>query len=222
MAELEWVSSGGLPPELEEWPTWTDVSRDPMQGPLRRMPWRAPIWDGGASGSKFMPGLMRKHTAFWDDVVLPGHHLREALESYVRDGVSVHKFLVKSHKGTSVDSPYNGDKFPGAVLANLIPPAHAASVKAEVRALIARGCLVKWTNVRAPAGRERPRMIQAFSVEETKLRLIYDARASNKACKRTPLSMDTVGRVSQVSSEGCFQSSLDNSLDGYSGCGTRT
>ena len=169
-----------------------------------------------------MRGLLRKHAAFWDEVDVSGHHIHEALGSYVRDGVSVHEFLVGSHKGTPVDSLYNGDKCSGAVLANRIPPAHAAFVKAEMRALIARGCVVKWTDARGPAGRERPRMIQAFSVEETKLRLIYDARASNKACKRTPLSMDTVGRVSQVSSEGCFQSSLDNSLDGYSGCGTRT
>ena len=125
------------------------------------------MWDAGASGSKFVPGLLRKHAAFWDEVVLPGHHLDEALRSYVRDGVSVHEFLVRSRKGTSVDSPYNGDKFPGGVCADWIPPAHAACVKAEMRALIARGCVVKWTDVRGPAGRERPRMIQALSVEET-------------------------------------------------------
>ena len=143
MAEFEWVSSGGLPAALGEWPTWADVSRDPMQGLLRRMPWRAPIWDARASGRKFVPGLLRKHAAFWNEVVLPEHHLREALGSYVRDGVSVHEFLAKSHKGTSVDSPHDGDKFPGAVFANRIHPAHAAFFEAEMRALIARGCAVK-------------------------------------------------------------------------------
>ena len=128
----------------------------------------------------------------------------------MRDGVSIHESLVRSHKGSSVDSPYNGDKCPGAVFAHRIPPAHAAFVKAEMRALIARGWVVKWTDVRGPAGRERPRMIQALSVEETKPRQIYDARPLNKVCKRTPFPMDTVERVAQVSSEGCFQGSLDD------------
>ena len=65
--------------------------------------------------------------------------------------------------------------------------------------------------MRAPAGRERPRMIQALSAEETKPRLTYDSRPLNKVCKRTPFSMNTVGRVAQVVSEGCFKSSLDDS-----------
>ena len=164
----------------------------------------------GRAGASSCPACCENTRAFWDEVVLLGHHLREALGSYVRDGVSVYEFLVKSHKGTSVDSLYNGDKFPGAVFANRIPPAHAA-FKAEMRALIARGCVVKRTDVRGPAGRERPRMIQALSVEETKPRLIYDAQPLNKDA-RGPLSPWTpVGRVAQVASEGCFQGSLDDS-----------
>lgn len=209
--ESEWVSLGGLPAALGEWPTWEDVSRDPMQGPLRRMPWRAPIWDAGADGSRFVPGLLRKHAAFWDEMILPTHHLREPLMSYVRDGVSVHEFLFESHKGASLDSPYNVGKFPGAVFANRIPPAHAEFVSTEMRTLITRGCVVKWADVRGPAGPARPRMIQALSVEVTKPRLIYDARPLNKVCKRIPFSMDTVARVAHVASEGCFQGSLDDS-----------
>ena len=158
-----------------------------------------------------MRGLLRKHAAFWDEVDVSGHHIHEALGSYVRDGVSVHEFLVGSHKGTPVDSLYNGDKCSGAVLANRIPPAHAVFGKAEMRALIARRCVVMWTDVRGPAGRERSRMIQALPVEETIPRLICDARPLNKVCKRTPFSMDTVGRVAQVASEGCLQGSLDDS-----------
>ena len=68
-----------------------------------------------------------------------------------------------------------------------------------------------WTDVRGPAGRERPSMIQAMSFEETKPRLIYDARPLNNVCKRTHLSIDIVGRVARVASEGCFQGSLDHS-----------
>ena len=67
MAELQWVSSGGLSAALVEWLTWADVSRDPMQGPLRWMLWWAPLWDAGASGSTLVPGLLRDHAAFWDE-----------------------------------------------------------------------------------------------------------------------------------------------------------
>ena len=81
-----------------------------MRGPLRRIPWRAPIWDSGENGSLFVPGLLRKQTTIWDEVGLLGHHRREELLSYVRYGVSVHGFLVESHRGASVDSPY---KVPG-------------------------------------------------------------------------------------------------------------
>ena len=51
----------------------------------------------------------------------------------------------------------------------------------------------------------------ALSVEETKPRLIYDARPLNKFFKRLPFSMDTVGRVGSVASPGCYMTSLDDS-----------
>ena len=209
--EHDWVRTGSLPADPGKLPAWEDVSRHPLQGPLRRMPWRAPIWDSGASGSKFVPGLLRKHAAFWYEIILPDHPLRETLVSYVRDGVSVHEFLLTSHKGTSVESPYNREKFPGAVFANRIPSAHAEFVRTEMQALITRGCVVKWADVRGPEGPARPRLIQALSVEETKPRLIYDARPLNKVCRKVTFSMDTVARVALVASEGCFQGSLNDS-----------
>ena len=64
MAELEWVSSGGLPAALGEWPTWADVPRGAVTPNAVADP------DMGR-----VPGLLRKHAAFWDEVVLPGHHL---------------------------------------------------------------------------------------------------------------------------------------------------
>ena len=76
--------------------------RDRVRGRVRVTPWRAPIWDAGASGRKVMPGLYRKHAGVWDEVVLQGNHLDESLGSYVWDGIGVHEFLVRSHKGTSV------------------------------------------------------------------------------------------------------------------------
>ena len=54
---------------------------------------------------------------------------------------------------------------------------------------------------------------QRVSVEETKPRLIYDARPLNKFFEHLPLSMDTVGRVGIVAFPGCFMTSLDDSSD---------
>lgn len=77
--------------------------------------------------------------------------------------------------------------------------------------LIARGCVAKWSDVRGPDGPDRPRLIMALSVEETKPRLIYDARPLDQFFKRFPFSVDTVARVANVASEGCFMTSLDDS-----------
>ena len=67
--------------------------------------------------------------------------------------------------------------------------------------MVRRLCLV---------GPVRPRLIQALSVEETKPRLIYDAWTLNQRCKRIRFTMDTVARVANVASEGCFQRSSDD------------
>lgn len=208
--EREYLDSEAMPSGPNTMPSWEDVIRDPMQGPLRRLPWQAPVWHAGEGGSEFVPGLVRRHVEFWDGVVLQDHPLRETLGSYLREGVSVHEFLIASHRGPSVDSPYKVDRFPGAVFANRIPPAHAGFVDAEMRSLIARGCVVKWADVRGRAGPARPRLVQALSVEETKPRLIYDARPLNQWCRRIRFTMDTIARVASVASEGCFQGSLDD------------
>ena len=50
----------------------------------------------------------------------------------------------------------------------------------------------------------------ALSVEDTKPRLIYDARPLNKFCKQVPVSMDTVVRVANVATEECFMTYLDD------------
>lgn len=74
-----------------------DVTRDPMQGPLRRMPWDAPVWNAGIDGNQFVPGLVRRHVEFWQDVMLPNHPLSDTLVSFVRDGVNLHDlFLMNS------------------------------------------------------------------------------------------------------------------------------
>ena len=58
------------------------------------------------------------------------------------------------------------------------------------------------SDVRGPAGPARPRLMQVFSVEETKPRLIYDARPLNQRCTPVRSTMDTVARVANVAAEG--------------------
>lgn len=79
-----------------------------------------------------------------------------------------------------------------------------------MQALVDRGCVVKWDDVRALSAPARPRLIMAISVEESKSRVIYDARPLNGCVKRVPFSMDTVARVAHVAFSGCFMTSLDD------------
>ena len=154
---------------------------------------------------------MPKHVTFWDKVILEGHPLRDELISYVRDGVGVYDFLVDSSRGPSRALPYNVERFPGTVFANRIPSSHASFMDAEMNSLVERECVVMWSDVRGSSGPVRPRLIQTLSAEETKPRLMYDARPLNQRCKRIRFTMDTVARAANVASESCFQGSLDDS-----------
>ena len=80
--ERRWVDTGAIFHPSPTLPVWADVVRDPMQGPLRRLPWHAPAWDAGAGGRAFVSGFVRKHIAFWDEVILLEHPLRDELISY--------------------------------------------------------------------------------------------------------------------------------------------
>lgn len=138
----------------------------PHAGAITSTPWRAPIWDAGASGSRFVLGLLRKHAAYLGRGCPPRPPPPRVVGAIhtCGDGVSVHDFLVESHKGTSADFPYNEGKFPGAAFANRIPPV-------PMPALVARGYVVKWTGVQGPAGPKQPRTIQALFFEEIKTAL---------------------------------------------------
>ena len=45
----------------------------------------------------------------------------------------------------------------------------------EIKSLVERTCVVKWSDVWGTSGPVRPRLIQALSAAETKPRLVYDA-----------------------------------------------
>ena len=151
--ERGWVDTGAFLHPSPALPVWADVVRDPMQGALRRLPWHASVWDTGTGGSAFVPGFVRKHLTFWDEVILDGHPLRDDLISYLRDGVSVYDFLVGSSRGPWRVLPYNVKRFPEAVFANRIPSSHASFVDAEMNSLEERGCVVKWSDVCVSSGR---------------------------------------------------------------------
>ena len=91
----------------------------------------------------------------------------------MRDGVDVRDVMTISHKGPSCDRPYNVDRFPGAVLANRVPPSFTEFGDTETPLLIGRGCVVKWVDVRSPAGAAPPHWVMVFEMEEMKPGLIY-------------------------------------------------
>lgn len=207
--ERDWARA--VAPSAVDNPEWADVLRVYGRGHAPRLPWHAPIWDSGEAGVLFVPGLPRRHVAFWDEVILVDHPLRDSLLTYLRDGVNLQDFLIDSHRRPSVQQPYNVASFRQAVFPNRIPSKFVPFVESELQSLIARGCVAKWSDVKGPAGPARPRLIMALSVEETKPRLIYDARPLNQFFKRMPFSMDTVARVANVASPGCYMTSLDDS-----------
>eukprot|EP00903_Cladosiphon_okamuranus_P006823 g6648.t1 len=79
----------------------------------------------------------------------------------------------------SSECPFDPARFPPRVFANRIPPEFNDFVDTEMRALIDRGCVVKWDNVKSPSAPARPRLTMALSVEPSKPGLIYDARPLN-------------------------------------------
>ena len=63
-------------------------------------------------GVLFVPVLPRKHIAFWREVVLVDHPLRDTLLPYLEDGVNLRDFLIDSPRGPSPSQPYKPPSFP--------------------------------------------------------------------------------------------------------------
>lgn len=158
-----------------------------------------------------LPTLCARPCGLLGHVILTNHPLRATLVSYLRHGVDLYDLLLDPFRGASPEKPYNRDRCSPAVFANRIPAALDDFVDSEMQSLIARGCIVKWADVKGPSGSTRPPLIMALSVEPSKPGLIYDARPLNQRVKRIPFSMDTVSRVANVASEGCYMTSLEDS-----------
>lgn len=207
--EAEWAATGGASASAQL-PTREDLFRPYTAGQPARLPWHAPVWDTASDGSGFVPGLPRRHLAFWDEVILQRHPSRDVLLPYLRDGVSLHNLLLPSHQGPSADHPFRVDRFPGLALPNRVPSEFDGFVRGEISALLGRGCVARWDDVRGATAPARPRMVMPLSVEPSKPRLIYDARSLNKHIADFPFSMDTVGRVAHIAAEMCFMTSIDD------------
>ena len=110
--EREWARTGALSATSVLWPSVVDVTRDPMEGSLRRMSWNVPVWNAGVDEDQLVLGFLRKHVNFWYDIVLKGW---DTLVLYLRDGVDLHDLLPRKHRGRSSNCPYDVNQFPGAV-----------------------------------------------------------------------------------------------------------
>ena len=209
-AEQAWTGPR-KPPNVDYVFSVADIARQQSVGnPSSRLPWEAPFRDAGEKGISFVPAGLNHHHRFWEEVVLRDHPQREHLTNFLRDGVSVFDFLLPRFRGPSRQTPYRADAFPGAVYPNRIPSSQAAFVQQEVRDLVHRGCLVKWTDVRGAAGPPRPRLILSISVEPQKPRMIINAIPLNDCCRHVPFSMDTVSKVAVIAEERVFMGSLDD------------
>lgn len=191
-------------------PSWEGVRWSYDAGQPVHLPWHAPVWQAGDDGVDFVPGLPRRQLAFWDQVILRDHRERETFLSFLRDGVGVFDMLLPEFRGPSVDQPFNRGRFRGAVFSNRIPPAFRDFVDSEISSLLRLGCVARWDDVRGPDDPVVPLLQMSLSVEESKPRLIYDARPLNACIRDFPFSMDTVARVAQVASPDCFMTSLDD------------
>ena len=199
-----------IKPNVANVPTVADVLRDPLAGGVRRLPWEAPTHDAGVNGAGFVPSRLNYSCDFWDKAVLQNHPQRVRLLPYLKHGVRVFEFLTEPYGGTSREAPYRPDAFPGTSYPNRIPKEHAEFVRSEMTALVRRGCLVKWADVRGPSGPKRPRLVLALSVEPSKPWLVIDARPLNETCRHAAFSMDTVAKVAVVAEKGIHMGSLED------------
>ena len=83
----------------------------------------------------------------------------------------------------------------------------------EVLALVRRGCLVPWDDVRGRDGPARPRLVLSISVEPDKPRMIINAIPLKSCGRHVHFTMDTVSRVPIVAGKGLFMvGSLDHKV----------
>ena len=168
-----------------------------------------------------MPGSISAAFPFWRDVLLHDHPEKQKILSWVREGMSLHEILSSGARGPSTEQPFNPEVFPGETLPNRVPEDMREFVNTEVGALLARGCLVPYSDVHTPTSPECPRLTMPLTVERSKPWIIYDARSLSEYCRHMPFSLESVGTVAALGWQGCFQSSLDDKSGSIMCCCTR-
>ena len=122
-----------------------------------------PVMGRGGEREHARAGPVARPRGVLGRVVLPEHHLCVESRSYVRDRVSVDEFLVSRIRARPWARRTTGTSFraPSLLTASF---QHAQPLLRRRCALyIARAYAVKWTDVRGPAGRERPRICLLYT-----------------------------------------------------------
>ena len=101
-----------------------------------------------------MPGFVRQHLSFWNNVTLQDQSLRDTWHSCLLDGVDVHVFLIGSRKAPPCDRSYDMDRFLEVYFANRMPPYFPEFVDSS-------GCVAKSADISSPPGPARPRWVRA-------------------------------------------------------------
>ena len=125
-------------------------------------------------------------------------------------GVTVHEFIDSKAEGVFMGRRYNGRDITPAIFQNHVPPKFELWVDAELANLVEKGCLAKWSDIADTGKHPTPDLVLPLGVEPSKPRLFWDGRWLNNMCRRTPFTMDGVGKVSQVAWRGAYQVTLDH------------
>ena len=92
--EASWAATGARLSAPDMPPGLADVASDPRGA--RRLPWLSPVWDAGEKGRNFVPGFVRKHVAFWGNVILEDHPLRDTFRTYVTGWTCTISFSIRT------------------------------------------------------------------------------------------------------------------------------
>ena len=153
----------------------------------------------------FMAGRPHAHISFWRDCVLAEAEpeVRSRLLSWLQDGYRVPDLFGKVIDGIWVSGPPpRPARYP-----NRVPEAFAPFVDAQLASALASGALKRFVS---SADCPLPHTILAMSIEETKPRLITDARPLNLHTAARPFSLENLGRVPDVVLPGEFMGSIDH------------
>lgn len=156
-----------------------------------------------------VPGHLVTRYLFWQEEVLNHHPQSDLLLSWIR-GVRVHDFIDATAKGTFQGADYAGVDMTDLELPDHVPIEHEKRVDTEIRQLVERGCLARWSEPADTNVQQRPRISIPLGLEPSKPRLIWGGCWLNLMCKHVPSQADGVGEAAQCSWSGAYQVTPDH------------